>query len=189
MREAVPVRDKLLDRRVTADIVQPPVAMLDVTIMCRNDFQFPGKPCLIRNRRDLHVMLIQAPELAGIRYGVPRSGVFDTLSAKLAHRAGFSMAFVSGYSVSATAIGEKVAGSNPVVPTVFRNEPLGENVEGLSRLDLNFAAHPSLLLPVPAGDASVCRYRRAQQPVPDRRSRQTVQSTVSISNAIDIRLI
>jgi hypothetical protein len=33
-------------------------------------------------------------------------GVFDTLSATLAHRAGFSMAFVSGYSVSATAIGE-----------------------------------------------------------------------------------
>jgi 2-methylisocitrate lyase-like PEP mutase family enzyme len=30
----------------------------------------------------------------------------DTLSTKLAHRAGFSMAFVSGYSVSATAISE-----------------------------------------------------------------------------------
>jgi 2-methylisocitrate lyase-like PEP mutase family enzyme len=33
-------------------------------------------------------------------------GVFDTLSSKLAHRAGFPMAFVSGYSVAATAIGE-----------------------------------------------------------------------------------
>ena len=33
-------------------------------------------------------------------------GVFDTLSAKLAERAGFPMAFVSGYSVAATAIGE-----------------------------------------------------------------------------------
>jgi methylisocitrate lyase len=33
-------------------------------------------------------------------------GVFDTLSAKLAHRAGFPTAFFSGYSVSATAIGE-----------------------------------------------------------------------------------
>jgi 2-methylisocitrate lyase-like PEP mutase family enzyme len=33
-------------------------------------------------------------------------GVYDTLSAKLAERAGFSMAFISGYSVSATAIGE-----------------------------------------------------------------------------------
>jgi hypothetical protein len=33
-------------------------------------------------------------------------GVFDTLSAKLAHRTGFSMDFVSGYSVSATTIGE-----------------------------------------------------------------------------------
>ena len=33
-------------------------------------------------------------------------GVFDTLSAKIAQRAGFPMAFVSGYSVAATAIGE-----------------------------------------------------------------------------------
>ena len=33
-------------------------------------------------------------------------GVFDTLSAKLAARAGFPMAFISGYSVAATAIGE-----------------------------------------------------------------------------------
>ena len=33
-------------------------------------------------------------------------GVYDTLSAKLAERAGFPMAFISGYSVAATAIGE-----------------------------------------------------------------------------------
>jgi methylisocitrate lyase len=33
-------------------------------------------------------------------------GVYDTLSAKLAERAGFSMAFISGYSVAATSIGE-----------------------------------------------------------------------------------
>jgi 2-methylisocitrate lyase-like PEP mutase family enzyme len=33
-------------------------------------------------------------------------GVFDTLSAKVAQRVGFPMAFVSGYSVAATAIGE-----------------------------------------------------------------------------------
>src|SRR5437660_12748774 len=33
-------------------------------------------------------------------------GVYDTLSAKLAARAGFPMAFVSGYSVAATTIGE-----------------------------------------------------------------------------------
>jgi methylisocitrate lyase len=33
-------------------------------------------------------------------------GVFDTLSAKIAWRLGFPMAFVSGYSVAATAIGE-----------------------------------------------------------------------------------
>jgi 2-methylisocitrate lyase-like PEP mutase family enzyme len=33
-------------------------------------------------------------------------GVYDTLSAKLAERAGFPMAFISGYSVAATLIGE-----------------------------------------------------------------------------------
>jgi len=33
-------------------------------------------------------------------------GVYDTLSAKIAERAGFPMGFVSGYSVAATAIGE-----------------------------------------------------------------------------------
>ncbi len=33
-------------------------------------------------------------------------GVFDTLSARIAQRVGFPMAFVSGYSVSATTIGE-----------------------------------------------------------------------------------
>jgi 2-methylisocitrate lyase-like PEP mutase family enzyme len=33
-------------------------------------------------------------------------GVFDTLSARLAQRAGFPMAFISGYSVAATTIGE-----------------------------------------------------------------------------------
>ena len=33
-------------------------------------------------------------------------GVFDTLSARIAQRVGFPMAFVSGYSVAATAIGE-----------------------------------------------------------------------------------
>jgi methylisocitrate lyase len=34
------------------------------------------------------------------------AGVFDTLSAKLAQQVGFPMAFISGYSVAATAIGE-----------------------------------------------------------------------------------
>src|SRR5436853_4022919 len=33
-------------------------------------------------------------------------GVYDTLSAKIAARVGFPMAFISGYSVAATAIGE-----------------------------------------------------------------------------------
>ena len=33
-------------------------------------------------------------------------GIYDTLSAKLAERAGFPMGFVSGYSVAATFIGE-----------------------------------------------------------------------------------
>jgi methylisocitrate lyase len=38
--------------------------------------------------------------------GIAFPGIFDTLSAKIAQRVGFPMAFVSGYSVAATAIGE-----------------------------------------------------------------------------------
>lgn len=34
------------------------------------------------------------------------AGIYDTLTAKIAQRVGFAMAFVSGYSVAATAIGE-----------------------------------------------------------------------------------
>ena len=33
-------------------------------------------------------------------------GVYDALSAKMAERAGFELAFVSGYAVSATSLGE-----------------------------------------------------------------------------------
>ncbi len=33
-------------------------------------------------------------------------GVFDALSARIAQRVGFPLAFVSGYSVAATSIGE-----------------------------------------------------------------------------------
>ena len=34
------------------------------------------------------------------------AGVYDALSAKLARQAGFPLAFISGYSVAATALGE-----------------------------------------------------------------------------------
>src|SRR5271157_2586694 len=47
----------------------------------------------------VHRILDQADTLAF-------AGVFDTLSAMLAQQVGFPMAFVSGYSVAATAIGE-----------------------------------------------------------------------------------
>ena len=47
-------------------------------------------------------------------------GVFDTLSAKLARRAGFPMAFVSGYSVSASAIGEPDLGLLSQTETIDR---------------------------------------------------------------------
>ena len=41
-------------------------------------------------------------------------GVFDTLSARIAQRTGFPMAFISGYSVAATTIGEPDMGAaNP----------------------------------------------------------------------------
>jgi 2-methylisocitrate lyase-like PEP mutase family enzyme len=47
----------------------------------------------------VHRILAQAGTIA-----LP--GIYDTLSAKLAQRAGFPLGFVSGYSVAATAIGE-----------------------------------------------------------------------------------
>ena len=37
-------------------------------------------------------------------------GIYDTLSAKIAERVGFPLAFVSGYSVAATSIGEPDVG-------------------------------------------------------------------------------
>ena len=42
--------------------------------------------------------------------GLVFPGVFDPLSAKLAERAGFELAFVSGYAVSATSLGEPDVG-------------------------------------------------------------------------------
>jgi 2-methylisocitrate lyase-like PEP mutase family enzyme len=51
-------------------------------------------------------------------------GVYDTLSAKLAARAGFPMAFISGYSVAATAIGEPDMGlltQTEIVDTGYGN--------------------------------------------------------------------
>ena len=41
------------------------------------------------------------------------AGVYDALSAKLAQQVGFPMAFVSGYCVAATAIGEPDMGLLP----------------------------------------------------------------------------
>lgn len=50
-------------------------------------------------RRTVHQVLADVGSLAF-------PGVYDTLSAKIAERAGFPMAFISGYSVAATLIGE-----------------------------------------------------------------------------------
>jgi len=50
-RQAVPVRDKLLECRVSADMVQPLAAMLDATIMLRKDLRNIGRGC---NSRRLH---------------------------------------------------------------------------------------------------------------------------------------
>ena len=52
------------------------------------------------------------------------AGVFDTLSAKLAQQVGFPTAFVSGYSVAATAIGEPDMG----LPTHFQGRRLAWTV-------------------------------------------------------------
>ena len=56
-------------------------------------------------------------------------GVYDTLSAKLAARAGFPMAFISGYSVSATAIGEPDLGLLTQTEIVERARRVCRSVE------------------------------------------------------------
>jgi methylisocitrate lyase len=56
-------------------------------------------------------------------------GVYDTLSARLAARAGFPMAFISGYSVSATAIGEPDLGLLTQTEIVERARRVCRSVE------------------------------------------------------------
>jgi methylisocitrate lyase len=56
-------------------------------------------------------------------------GVYDTLSAKLAERAGFPMAFISGYSVAATAIGEPDLGLLTQTEIVDRARQVCRSVE------------------------------------------------------------
>ncbi len=56
-------------------------------------------------------------------------GVYDTLSAKLAARAGFPLAFISGYSVSATAIGEPDLGLLTQTEIVERARQVCRSVE------------------------------------------------------------
>jgi methylisocitrate lyase len=56
-------------------------------------------------------------------------GVYDTLSAKLAARTGFPMAFISGYSVAATAIGEPDLGLLTQTEIVYRARQVCGSVE------------------------------------------------------------
>lgn len=56
-------------------------------------------------------------------------GVYDTLSAKLAARAGFPLAFISGYSVAATAIGEPDLGLLTQTEIVERARQVCRSVE------------------------------------------------------------
>lgn len=56
-------------------------------------------------------------------------GVFDTLSARIAQRAGFPMAFVSGYSVAATTIGEPDMGLLTQTEMVQRARQICGSVE------------------------------------------------------------
>ncbi len=56
-------------------------------------------------------------------------GVYDTLSAKLAARAGFPMAFISGYSVAATALGEPDLGLLTQTEMIDRARQVCRSVE------------------------------------------------------------
>ena len=51
-------------------------------------------------------MTTRIDEILGEYGSIAFPGVYDTLSAKIAQQAGFPMAFVSGYAVAATSIGE-----------------------------------------------------------------------------------
>ncbi|MDG2014640.1 MAG: isocitrate lyase/PEP mutase family protein [Pirellulaceae bacterium] len=56
-------------------------------------------------------------------------GIFDTLSAKIAQQVGFQMAFVSGYSVAATSIGEPDMGLLTQTEIVDRARQICSSVE------------------------------------------------------------
>lgn len=56
-------------------------------------------------------------------------GVFDTLSARMAQRTGFPMAFVSGYSVAATTIGEPDMGLLTQTEMVQRAQQICRSVQ------------------------------------------------------------
>ena len=56
-------------------------------------------------------------------------GVFDTLSARIAQRTGFPMAFISGYSVAATTIGEPDMGLLTQTEMVQRARQICQSVE------------------------------------------------------------
>ncbi len=56
-------------------------------------------------------------------------GVFDTLSARIAQRTGFPMAFISGYSVAATTIGEPDMGLLTQTEMVQRAQQICGSVE------------------------------------------------------------
>lgn len=56
-------------------------------------------------------------------------GVFDTLSARIAQRTGFPMAFISGYSVAATTIGEPDVGLLTQTEMVQRAQQICGSVE------------------------------------------------------------
>ncbi|MCP4079934.1 MAG: carboxyvinyl-carboxyphosphonate phosphorylmutase, partial [Planctomycetaceae bacterium] len=56
-------------------------------------------------------------------------GIFDTLSARIAQQVGFQMAFVSGYSVAATSIGEPDMGLLTQTEIVERARQICGSVE------------------------------------------------------------
>src|SRR5438046_2374745 len=57
----------------------------------------------------------------------------------------------------------EVAGSNPVAPTIFRNEPFGENVEGLSHCgDQSYSPEYG------RGNQTACAQRRKCTPMTTR---------------------
>ncbi len=98
-----------------------------------------GNEAAIANSQKNYSLLIHLKKRARVTTSIEKilkehgtvafPGIFDTLSAKIAQQVGFQMAFVSGYSVAATSIGEPDMGLLTQTEIVDRARQICSSVE------------------------------------------------------------